>query len=206
MALTPRFRLSLQGLLAWGLLSTLCAFHPQPVTRVFMPLMESVIDMLQPDYVARLSVTGSNGDGRVVMSCTTTHAIAHGDGQVLPPLRSGPCAWMDSIHALVPLVVFLLPVMVWPLQARGEATWRIAGSLVLLPLILSLTAAPLLLGLADWTLHPDAVLPASSLRMLMRPMAFIEMGGGWMLALLAAGVCLRFGQWLAGPGRRESKA
>lgn len=188
---------SLSGLLFWCLLGLMGLVWVGPIVRGFAPVIEDVVDALQSDYVAHLSLASSSDGTRLVMFCTATHDIYAPGRPVIHLLRSFPCAYVDAVHALAPIMIFLLPVIVWPWQRRGEVVGRVVASTLLLPVVVALTTPVSLMGLAQWSLYPDLANEQRPLIALLQPMAFVEMGGGWLIALLSATLCIACGKRLA---------
>lgn len=78
----------------------------------------------------------------------------------------------------------------WPLGARRERRRRVIGAALLLPVMIALTTPVLLLGLVDTVLYPMGFSADGQLRALLQPFVFMEMGGRWLLPLVAATLCI----------------
>ena len=193
MASNALLKISLRAFLAWSLLSIAGFIFVRPIMAVWSPMMESVIDSMQSDYTADLSIVDVRGAPTITMSCTATRELRLPSGRVVPFMGSYQCAATDAVHALVPIVIFLVTVVSWPIGRRAEAIGRLLSSLVLLPCIVAATTPMLLLGLVNAVLNPASFSAGSQLTVLLQPFVFMEMGGRWLLPLVAALLCVRFG-------------
>ena len=155
------------------------------------PMMESMIDTMQSDFTAHISVVDGHSDPAVSMSCTATHQLVVPHGRIIPFLGTFKCASIDAVHALVPIVIYLVAAVGWPIIRRREILWRILGSVLLLPAVIWLTTPLLLVGLVNSRLPPESFSSDAQLTALMQPFVFMEMGGLWLLPLAAAFVCIR---------------
>ena len=63
--------------------------------------------------------------------------------------------------------------------------------IVLLPIVLSLTTPVLLVGLVKSILYPDLFRTDSQLTALLQPFVVVEMGGAWLVPLIAAAISIQ---------------
>ena len=187
----PLLRASLRALLAWCVLAGLGLCFVRGICTPLLPLMEGAIDALQSDFNAYLSVVPAAGGLQIAMSCTMNHDLTLPSGRRIPFLASYDCATTDAMHALVPLLIFLVPLVAWPAGSRREAALRVPVGLVLLPVVVALTTPLLLTGIVAARVHPAAFAAGSQLAALLQPFVFMEMGGSWLVPLLAAVLCIR---------------
>src|ERR1700678_248064 len=117
-------RISVRAFLVWGSLSVAGFFMATPIIALLAPLMEFVVDAMQSDYLSHLSVVDKNGNLTVLMSCTMTHRVRLPTGRIIPFLESFDCAGTTAMHVLVPLIIFLMVVLVWPMRDRRERLRR----------------------------------------------------------------------------------
>jgi hypothetical protein len=185
-------RLSLRSIVAWGLLSAIGFLFARAITEVLLPFIQSVVDTMQSDYIAHLSILDTRAGLKIAMSCTAERELALPRGTIMPFLGTFNCATTDAVHALVPLVIFAVAVASWPTSSRRETFGRVIGSLLLLPVVVALTTPPLLVGLVESTLHPKSLSADPQFAALIQPWVFMEMGGRWLLPLAAAALCIRF--------------
>jgi hypothetical protein len=193
MASNALLKISLRAFLAWSLLAVAGFVFVRPILAMWSPMMESVIDAMQSDFTAQLSVVDMRGAPTITMLCTATRELRLPSGRVVPFLGSYQCATTDAVHALVPIVIFLVTVVSWPIGRRAEVIGRILSSFVLLPFIVAATTPMLLLGLVNSVLNPASFSTHSQWTALLQPFVFMEMGGRWLLPLVAALLCVRFG-------------
>ena len=192
MAINPLLKLSLRGALAWFILSAIGFLFAHTITAALSRLMERVIDVLQSDFIAHLTIVGTRGGAKIVMSCTATRELVLPRGRIVPLLGSFNCAGADAIHALVPIVIFSVAVAAWPVGQWREMLRRMVGYALLLPVVVAVTTPLLLMGLVESRLHPESFRADAQWTALIQPWIFMEMGGRWLLPLMAALLCIRF--------------
>jgi hypothetical protein len=184
-------RLSLRGVLAWCVLSAAGFLFAPAIMKALSPLMVGAIDIMQSDFMAHLAIVDERGGAKIAMSCTAARELILPQGKIVPFLGSFNCAATDAIHALVPFVIFSVGIAGWPISHRRELLRRLVGFVLLLPVVAALTTPVLLVGLVESRLHPDSFSAAAQWRALAQPWVFMEMGGRWLLPLLAALLCIR---------------
>lgn len=195
MSLLP---LSLRGLLAWCLLTTLGFVAVRPIVGSALPLVEATVNVMQQDYVGYVTLEQTRTGPSIRMTCSALHDLTLRSGRVIPYLRTFGCARTDAVHALVPLSIYLLLVLAWPIAAaRREILWRVLGSVVLVPAVVALSTPVLLVGLVRSDLAPRALSADSQFLALVQPLAFMELGGSWLLPVLAALVGIWLGRYRA---------
>jgi hypothetical protein len=192
--LNPLLKLSLRGILAWCLLAAAGFLFARAILAPFLPLMEMVIDGMQSDFMAHLSITDARDKLTIAMSCTANRELMLSHDSIIPFLGSFNCASTDVVHALVPMIIFSVAVIGWPISHRHEILRRLLGFLVLLPVVVALTTPVLLVGLVESRVHPESFSADAQWTALIQPWVFMEMGGGWLLPLVAALLCVRFSQ------------
>jgi hypothetical protein len=189
---TTLVRISLRAFLAWCVVSAAGFVFVHPILRAFMPLLEFTIDTMQSGYRSHLSLIDAQGISRIVMSCTADRPISLPSGEFIPPNVGVNCAYMDAVHALVPIVIFLVTVVGWPAVGSSERRKRTIAALIALPCVVMLTTPIVLVSLENMGRHPEQYNGArGQLVALMQPFAVMEMGGRWLLPLVAAVFCIR---------------
>lgn len=191
------FKTGLRSIVAWCLLSAAGILFARPIAAALSPMMERVIDAVQPTFAAHLSVVDSRDGLSVAMTCTAKREIVFPQGRIVPLDGSFKCGSVDALHALVPMVIFLVAVTAWPIAGRREAVGRFVASLVLLPCVVALTTPVLLLGRVEAALDPSTFRAESQLTALLQPFVFMEMGGRWLLPLITAFLAIRVAAMLA---------
>jgi hypothetical protein len=198
-------KLSVRAFIAWCALALVGILLIDSSVRILAPSAELLIDILQNDYLSKLSTAGSGGDSQIVMSCTTIRDMHVRTDRLIPAYRTFECARIDSVHALVPVVICLIPALAWPLRRRREAVSRTLAFLLVVPLVFASTTAPLLLGLAHTGMYPGSFTSDAPVHALLQPFVFIELGGNWLIALIAALLGIRSGAILAGRWRGANR-
>lgn len=185
-------RTSLRTVLAWCALSATGYLLVRPLLTAFIPMMQVMIDTMQSDYMAHLSIVDVQGNARLLMSCTAARPLLFPNGHMIALFGTVDCAYIDAVHALVPIIIFLVAVVGWPIGNSVERRRRILASLLMLPLVVALTTPIALVGLEKMARNPDRFGGADGqLTSLMQPFVLMEMGGRWLLPLVAALVCIR---------------
>lgn len=186
------FRLSVRAVLAWCLLSGAGYLFAGPALRAFVPLMEFTIDTLQSGYRSHLALTDGQHDPRIVMSCSFDRPRFLPDGRFVAPDERVNCAYTDAVHAIVPIVIFLVTLVSWPATGRSEGIRRTLAALLALPCLVMLTTPVALMGLQSMGANPGLYDGSQGqLAALLQPFAIMELGGRWLLPLIAALVCIR---------------
>ena len=182
----PVVRTSLRAVLAWCLLSGAGFIFVRPITVALLPLMEAMVNGMQSDFKAHLFIE-DQGSLMIALSCTTNRPFASSAGGFIPPDSSFSGGAVDAVHALVPLVIFLVAVASWPINGWREAIGRAVGAVLLLPPVVALTTIVLLVGRVEHFLHHASIQSQSGF--LLQPYVFMEEGGRWLVPLLAATFC-----------------
>ncbi len=155
-------------------------------------MLEITIDVAQRDYLPHLSVVKVQGNTRIMMSCTAIRPLVFSNGHTLAPYETLDCAYIDGVHVLVPPIVFLVAVVSWPASRWAEWRGRILISLPMLLCVVALTTTDLFIGLERMARIPGRVNGiGDQMAVLMQPFIFMELGGRWLLPLLAAAACIR---------------
>ena len=192
--------LSLKGLLAWLVLSCLVWYFGEWLGKGLFPLLKAVIMAMSADMSPSLSLVKPIGqlDYALELSAWLLRPVYLNAGQYIPPgteLKSSA----DLLHALVPLVIELSILLMWPVQRRSQRYWLIALGLSTAVLVIIATLPALLLGKLEISFQGIAETGQNP-----RPvpwfvewMVFCEMGGRWLLAIAAAWSCIQLQRgWL----------
>jgi hypothetical protein len=164
-----------------------------------LPLFRVVITLVQGDFAPTLDIAGVGGEMTVRMSAYTTRAIPLTADRLLLPGTPVNYTATSVLHALVPAVPLLTPLLAWPI-----GTWREGLSRGLLGVpaffLVMLTTTPLFLAgrfqmaIGDMARRYGGQLDDT---WLVRWAIFTEMGGRWLVPILAAVVCIVMAQRLA---------
>jgi hypothetical protein len=193
---------SLRGLGLWCLLSIVAFLWARPIEALLTPFIEGVVDLFESDYAAQVAVVDSKDGPEIEMTCVANRPLRLPNGTLVPFLGSFRCARTDAVHALAPLVVFGVGLLAWPLASRRELVRRLLWGVPLFALVVALTTPLLLSGLANTVLRPDTFRSDAQLTALLQPFVFMEMGGLFLVPLLAACLGIRLG----GPGYSSAAA
>ena len=186
--------LSLKGLLAWLVLSGLIWYFGEWLGKGLFPLLKAVIMTMSSDLSPSLKLVKPTGqlDYALELSAWLLRPIYLNAGQFIPPgteLKSSA----HLLHALVPLVIELSILLVWPVQRRSQRYLLIAFGLLTAVLVIMATVPAQLLGKLEISFQDVAGTGQNP-----RPvpwfvdwMVFCEMGGRWLLAIVASWFCIQ---------------
>jgi hypothetical protein len=186
--------LTLKGLLAWLVLSSLVWYFGEWLGQGLFPLLKAVIMTMNSEMSPSLKLVKPTAqlDYALELSVWLLRPVYLNAGQFIPSgteLKSSA----HLLHALVPLVIELSILLVWPVQRWSQRCLLIAlGSLTAILVIMAILPAQLL-GKLEISFQDVAVTGKNP-----RPvpwfvdwMVFCEMGGRWLLAIAAAWLCVQ---------------
>jgi hypothetical protein len=187
--------LILKSIVAWLLMSLSIWYFSADIANVIIPWLKEIIVWLMPELLPQLKLINNTASGLewlLELTAVVKQPIYLNQAQHLPAgieLRSN----VHLLHALVPLVIEGVALLVWPLP---KAAYRIPifmfGLFLAIPLLLvtlpALLLGPLEMAFQDIALSGQAPRPAP---LFMRWMLFCEMGGLWLLGIVAAWICVQ---------------
>ena len=186
--------LTLKGLLAWLVLSGLVWYFGEWLGKGLFPLLKAVIMTMSTEMSPSLKLVKPTAqlDYAIELSAWLLRPVYLNAGQFIPPgteLKSS----VHLLHALVPLVIEMSMLLVWPVQRRSQRYLLIVLGLLTAILVIMATVPALLLGkleisfqdIAETGQHPRLV------PWFVEWMVFCEMGGRWLLAIAAAWLCIQ---------------
>jgi len=183
--------LSLKGLLAWAALSALGLYFGEWLGTALLPLIETTIRWFAPEYASTLTLVPQRPDALIQLSIrvlqplqiTASHAIPQGK-----ELTMGT----HLMHTLVPGVIELSILSVWPVRDWVQRLGLLLLGLVSALLVVAVTVPPLLLGLLEISLQEVAQQfnEARPEPFILHWMIFCETGGRWLLAIGVAWGCI----------------
>jgi len=189
-------RISARAALVWCFGTVTAFIFVRPILSTLIPIWESMIDSMQSDYVGSLRIVGDHGNEKIAMVCTATRTLYLPDGRIVPFLGSIDCAYIDAVHALVPIVIFLVTLLGWPTRTGSEMPKRFLAALPLIPCVAAVSAPVALVGLENIGRNPSVSgAELGTMTGLFQPFVFMELGGRWLLPLVAAGVCIWLADW-----------
>lgn len=184
--------LALKALLAWSVLSGFGWYFGEALGTGLLPWFEAIIYQVRPDYWPRLKLIQENHDFTIYMSAT-----------LLNPVPLGGTLWLKTgleitagthvMHTLVPIVIELSILLVWPVNSWRERWILLSLGLVTSMLVVSATAPFVLLGNLEINLQllADQANVNRPVPWTITWMIFNEMGGRWVLPIIAALLCVQ---------------
>src|ERR1035437_1998663 len=123
--------LSLKGLPAWLVLSGLVWYFGEWLGQGLFPLLKAVIMTMSSDMSRSLKLMKPAGqlDYTLELSVWLLRPICLNAGQFIPP-GTELKASAHLLHVLVPLVIELSILLVWPVQRQSQRYWLIALGLL----------------------------------------------------------------------------
>lgn len=174
-------------LLAWLLMAAVFYSAGNLIVQQALPLLQWLANSLSDQYAARLSLAESEQGAIIQIAATISQNIFYGSLPIAPQgaVLTGAGT---LVHALSPLVILFSLLVCWPAPGRVLALRLAIGALLGLLIILG-TLPFLLISHIEGTLHaavqqflPNPVPMPKVFYWVM----FMEMGGLWLLPILAA--------------------
>lgn len=191
-------KLSLKGLLAWSVLSGLGWYFGQGLGTSLLGLFGFVIRLADPGYAPSLTLVAENHDFLIRLSAWVLHPLPLGEDIAVPPGRE-LTAGTHVMHTLVPVVIELSILLVWPVRSWAERLLLLSLGVFGAVLLVGCTGPFVLLGNIEILLQEMAQ-RANVARPEPWPltwMLFSEMGGRWLMAIVAAILCIRMQRWVS---------
>ena len=187
--------LLLKGLLAWLVLSVLVWYFGGGLIKALFPLLNAVMSSISPEIspgLKLLNLAQSQLDASIELSAWTLRPIYLNEKQFIPPgtdLKSST----HLLHVLVPMVIEGSILLVWPVQRWQQRAMLIGlGLLAAVLVVMAILPAHLLaqmeISFQDVALTADQPRPVP---WFVDWMVFCEMGGRWLLGVLAAWLCIQ---------------
>ena len=190
-----------KGLFIWLVLSGLVWFVGEWLITALFPLLKAVMNLLMPELAPSLKLVKtaqSQLDYTIELSGWVLQPIYLHAGQYIPrgvDLKSSA----HLLHVLAPLVIEGTILLVWPVQRWSQRFLLIALGLPAAALVVMATLPAQLLGnleisfqnIAETGQNPRVV------PWFVDWMVFCEMGGSWVLGIVAAWLCIQMQRgWL----------
>ena len=187
--------LTLKGLLVWLALSGLVWYVGEWLVKGLFPLFEAVIMTMTSEISPGLKLVKSaqsQFDYSIELSAWVLRPVYLNSGQFIPPeteLKSSA----HLLHALVPLVIEMSILLVWPVQRWPQRLLLIALGLLTAVLVVMATLPAQLLSMQEISFQDVALTGKNprSVPWFVDWMVFCEMGGRWLLAIAAAWLCIQ---------------
>ena len=194
-------KLTAKGLLVWLLLSGLGWYFEEALGNALLPAFGLVIRLLSPDYSSWLHLIPKQHDFMIQLSARNLHPIVLAENRAIPTAQTITTA-IDLLHVLVPVIIEFSILLVWPVNSLRARLILILSGIVTALLVVAATGPAILIGKNELFLMEMAE-QAHGLRpkpWIVDWMIFSEMGGCWLLPLLAALFCIAVQRQLcAGP-------
>jgi hypothetical protein len=186
--------LTLKGLLAWLVLSGLVWYFGEWLGKGLFPLLKAVIMTMNSEMSPSLKLVKPTAqlDYALELSVWLLRPVYLNAAQFIPPgteLKSSA----HLLHALVPLIIEMSILLVWPVQRWWQRCLLIALGLLTAVLVILAVLPAQLLGKLEISFQEVALTGKNP-----RPvpwfvdwMVFCEMGGRWLLAIAAAWLCIQ---------------
>jgi hypothetical protein len=186
--------LTLKGLLAWLVLSGSVWYFGEWLGKGLFPLLKAVIMTMSSEMSPSLKLVKPTAqlDYALELSVWLLRPVYLNSGQFIPPgteLKSTA----HLLHALVPLVIELSILLVWPVQRWSQRCLLIGLGLLTVVLVIMAILPAQLLGKLEISFQ-DVALTGKNPRPVpwfVDWMVFCEMGGRWLLAITAAWLCIQ---------------
>jgi hypothetical protein len=192
MSRTELLALSAKGLLAWLALSAVGWYFGEAVGQCLLPGFSFIMNLIWPDFSSLLKLIPDNHDYSIQVNSIVLQPVHLGGKQWLT-VGQDMTAATHLMHTLVPMIIELSILLVWPIKGWRERMVLLALGLVTSLLVLAVTAPFVLLGNLEIYLQEMAV-EAKVHRpepWILTWMIFCEMGGRWVLPIVAAFLCIR---------------
>ena len=184
--------LTVRALLAWIALSALGILFAKALGDSLLPLLEFVIRLVTQDYAPALKLLPEHHDFQIELSGLVMRPLHLTDSLVIRP-GTELTAQTHLLHTLVPAVIELAAVLAWPVTRWPERLVGILLGIVTAIAVIAATAPFVLIGTVEISLQ-EWVVNSGGRRPEPWPltwMLFCEMGGRWLLAVLAAVTSIR---------------
>lgn len=190
------FFLTLKGLLAWLMLSCFVLYFGEWLAKLLLPLLKAVMIMMAPDLSPGLNLVKpaqSPLNYSIELSAQVLRPVYLNTRYFIPPgtiLKS----WAQLLYSFVPLVIEGSILLVWPVRHWRQRLLLIGLGLLMAILVIMATLPALLLGNLEISFQELAISGDNPrpLSWIVNWMVFCELGGGWLLGIAAAWLCIQF--------------
>ncbi len=184
---------SVRLLLCWLLLSVLVFVFREQVALALLPIFNLAANIFSDGYVAKI-LLAEGEKGAVLQINALVAQDMYRQNIAIAPAGTVIKAGGTLIHGLVPLVLYLVALLSWPARLKVTSLALLLSIPVLL-CVLVFTEVTLLVGQVEAIIFNAAsnvsAKPLSE-PFIMRWLVFVEVGGRWVIPLVAAAVCLIF--------------
>ncbi|WP_347990142.1 hypothetical protein [Methylomonas sp. AM2-LC] len=184
-----------KGLAVWMALSVLVLYSGEWLLSGLFPLIRNVITLMTSELSPSLKLIKLHQfqwDASIELTAKVLKPIYLNAGQYIPSGMDLKAS-AHLLHVLVPVVIEWTILLVWPLQYWSQRLLLFVLGLFAAALLVIAILPAQLLGTLEISLQNVALTGAEP-----RPapwfvawMVFCEMGGRWLLGLVAAGLCIQ---------------
>jgi hypothetical protein len=187
--------LSLKIILVWLILSGVGWYFGGWLLKGLFPFIKPVMMTMMPELVTSIKLVSSGKsqlDSSIELSAWVLHPIYLNAGHFIPSkteLKSSA----NLLHTLVPLVIEGTILLVWPVKYWMQRLLLIALGLLMMVLVVLAILPAQLLGILEISFQ-DVALTGQAPRTVpwfVDWMIFCEMGGRWLLGIVAAWICVQ---------------
>lgn len=173
-------------------LSIVAMWQSRALLEWTLPFQSIVIELLQPNFIALLSISDPAGVPKIRLEPFSIHTVQLGPRHLIAAQSRLSELSTHLDHTMVPFVLFLTGVLAWPFKSARELLTRLLVSLPLLVIMLALTAPVLLAGKLDMLLLDAGEYVGVSMEpsFLVHLTIFMEAGGRWLVPIVAAISCI----------------
>lgn len=182
----------------WASLSAIGLFHGIKLIKTLEPYYIEVIETAYPQYKAKIEYEEDNLEPYVVLWVTALKPIEYAPQKFLEAGRSVGPTKVTVLHTMVPLVIFGVIVLVWPVKSLTEFAILIALAVPGALLVTGITSPFQMLGLLDTAFIQAAAQEGYVYKsQAFNWMQFTEGGARWLIPILVGIICARLASWLA---------
>lgn len=178
-------KLTIKAFVVWLALSAAGFFYGEAIINTLTPYYKFVIHNINPDYQANIRINNKGVEKSIILEATSLKAIPITPDISLPAGKTIESS-VTIFHTLVPLVILLNILLVFPMENIKQRLFVLALSIPAVLCVSALTAPLQLLG----NLEIGFLNAAKSVGVVRSPswvyewMLLTEGGGRWLLPLL----------------------
>lgn len=195
------FVLTLKGLLAWLVLSGLVVFFGDSLITGLFPLLKAVMISMAPDLSPGLKLVESAQsqlDASIELSAWVLRPVYLNASHFIPPqtvLKSSA----HLLHSFVPMVIEGSILLIWPVQGWRQRLWLLGLGLLAAVLVIMATLPAQLLGKLEISFQDiaESGINPRQVPWFVDWMVFCELGGRWLLGIVAAWLCIQLQRGLS---------
>ena len=203
-ALLKRF---LAAIFVWLALSILGYMYGGSLVKTLEPYYKSIIEMAHPEYVARIDYDDNKSEPAIELWVTAKKPISYAPGQtVAAGTTIGPTK-VTIFHTMVPLIIFGVIVLVWPVKSLKEFALLLLFALPGALIVTGITSPFQMLGLLDTAFIGAAARHGVEYQSgAFDWMRFTEGGARWLIPIIVGILCGRLANKLGRGGEQVAQA